>query len=201
MLDIARTRIAAGMRWLIPARRFVRRQDGAAAVEFALVAVPFLALTFAIIETALIFFAGQSLEAAAASAGRLILTGQAQTDVSPTTGTAGFTQEDFKKLICNPDDSGSSYAGSMFDCSKVYVSVKSYDSFSAADTSTPLKDGKMTVDVNSLPFDPGNPGSIVVVQIYYAWPIAVSLLNNLGNLNGGDRLLVATSVFRNEPYK
>ena len=43
------------------------------------VALPFLALTFAILETALVFFAGQTLEAAAAESGRLIMTGQAQT--------------------------------------------------------------------------------------------------------------------------
>ena len=41
----------------------------------------------------------------------------------------------------------------------------------------------------------------MVVSLYYQWPIYVSMLgNNLSNLNGGKRLLVATSVFRNEPY-
>ena len=59
----------------------------------------------------------------------------------------------------------------------------------------------MTVDVNNLPYSAGSPGSIVVVQLYYKWPIIVSLLNsNLANIDG-DRLLVATSVFRNEPYQ
>jgi len=47
------------------ARIFVLRQDAAAAVEFALVAAPFLALIFAIVETALVFFADQTLEVAA----------------------------------------------------------------------------------------------------------------------------------------
>ena len=51
------------------ARRFARAQDGAAAVEFALVAAPFLALIFAILETALVFFAGQTLEAAVCRSG------------------------------------------------------------------------------------------------------------------------------------
>jgi len=42
----------------------------------------------------------------------------------------------------------------------------------------------------------------VVVTLYYEWPIYVSLLgNNLSNLNGSKRLLVATSVFKNEPYQ
>ena len=48
------------------AGRFARRQDGGAAVEFGLVAAPFLALLFAIMETAIVFFAGQALETAAA---------------------------------------------------------------------------------------------------------------------------------------
>jgi len=41
-----------------------------------------------------------------------------------------------------------------------------------------------------------------VMKLYYQWPIYVSLLNTgFANLNGNKRLLVATSAFRNEPYK
>ena len=51
-------------------------------------------------------------------------------------------------------------------------------------------------------YTPGGPGDIVVVTLYYQWPIYVSLLsNNLSNLSGNNRLLVATAVFRNEPYQ
>jgi Flp pilus assembly protein TadG len=57
------------------ARRFVRQQDGSVAVEFSLVAIPFLGLTFAILETALVFFAGQTLETAVTDSARLIMTG------------------------------------------------------------------------------------------------------------------------------
>jgi Flp pilus assembly protein TadG len=41
---------------------FVRNGRGSAAVEFALVAPVFFALLFAIIETAIMFFASQALE-------------------------------------------------------------------------------------------------------------------------------------------
>ena len=58
-------------------RRLLRGEAGSATVEFAIVVVPFLALVFAILETAFIFFAQQALENAAATAGRLIMTGQA----------------------------------------------------------------------------------------------------------------------------
>src|SRR5687767_10513858 len=74
------------------ARRMIRQQDGSAAVEFGLVAAPFLALVFAIIETSIVFFAGQALETAAADSARLIMTGQAQ--------NAGYDQVKFKQAVC-----------------------------------------------------------------------------------------------------
>ena len=60
-------------------RRFARHQRGAVAVEFGLILLPFLALMFGIMETALVFFADQTLETAVADSARLIMTGQAQT--------------------------------------------------------------------------------------------------------------------------
>ena len=192
MFDVARTKIVAGLRRLLPARlarRFVRRQDGAAAVEFALVALPFLALTFAILETALVFFAGQTLEAAAADSARLIMTGQAQ--------TGGFDKAAFKEAVCDR-------IYGLFDCeNNVYVDVRTYSDFASSSTAvntSPIEDGKF--DSSKVQYNPGGAGDIVVVTLYYQWPIYVTLLgNNLDNLNGGNRLLVATSVFRTEPYE
>jgi Flp pilus assembly protein TadG len=189
MLENIRGKIIAGICRLLPTcvgRRFVRQQDGAAAVEFALVAVPFLALTFAILETALVFFAGQTLEAAVSNAGRLIMTGQAQ--------SAGFSQNEFKNRVCG------FLSGGLFDCANgIYVNVKTYADFSAVNTTPPVNNGQF--DTTKMNYTPGGPGCIVAVQLYYQWPIYVSMLgNNLSNLNGGNRLLVATSVFRNEPF-
>ena len=166
--------------------RFVRQQDGSAAVEFALIATPFLALLFAIIETAMVFFAGQTLEAAASDSARLIMTGQAQTQ--------GFSAADFKTQV------GNRIYG-LFDCAGgVYVDVKSYSSFSAINTAAPVT-GK-NFNTGSMSYSPGTVGDIVVVSLYYQWPIYVSMLgNNLDNLNGNKRLLAASSVFRVEPYK
>ena len=189
MLERIRSKIATRMRRLLPARaarRFIRQQDGSAAVEFSLVAIPFLALTFAILETALVFFAGQTLESAATEAGRLVMTGPAQ--------TAGYTQADFKTRVCT------FLAGGLFDCTNgVYVNVKSYSTFSSVNTTAPLNNGQF--DSTKMNYSAGSPGCIVEVQLFYQWPIYVSLLgNNLANQSNGSRLLVATSVFRNEPY-
>lgn len=180
--------IAACLRRLAPcglARRFVRQEDGAAAVEFALVAVPFLALIFAILETALVFFASQTLEAAVSDASRLIMTGQAQ--------TANYTQADFKSAVC-------ARIYGLFDCAGgLYVDVKNYTSFSSINTAAPVNNG--TFDSSKMAYQASGPNCIQVVSLYYQWPIYVTMLgNNLANLSGGKRLLAATAVFRNEPY-
>ena len=60
---------------------------------------------------------------------------------------------------------------------------------------------KGQLNTTSLPFSMGGPNDVVVVQLYYLWPIYVSLLDaNLSNQSGSNRLLVATAVFQNEPY-
>src|SRR5262245_27157195 len=95
MTGIMPARLLAGAKRVLgfaAARRLIGQQDGAAAVEFGLVAAPFLALIFAIMETAIVFFAGQALETAAADSARLIMTGQAQ--------TAGYSESQFKTAVC-----------------------------------------------------------------------------------------------------
>jgi Flp pilus assembly protein TadG len=166
-------------------RRLVRREDGAAAVEFAMVAAPFLAMVFAIIETAMVFFAGQALETAGADSARLIMTGQAQ--------TAGFDQAKFKQAVC-----GKIYG--LFNCAGgLQVDVKSYSSFANVPTAKPITNGNLD---NNFGYQPGCPGDIVVVKLMYQWPVYVSLLGlNLSDLSGGKRLLMSTVAFRNEPYK
>jgi Flp pilus assembly protein TadG len=170
--------------------RFIRHQDGAAAIEFSLVALPFLALTFAILETALVFFAGQALETAVADAARLVMTGQAQTNA--------WTLSDFQKQVCGTTQNPTAI-NALFTCNNIAISVQTYSSFSSASTTAPVSNGQL--DTSNLPFNTGSPCTIEVVQFYYEWPIYVSLLgNNLSNLSGNKRLLTATAVFRNEPY-
>jgi Flp pilus assembly protein TadG len=89
---------------------------------------------------------------------------------------------------------------SLFDCENgVQVDVQTYSSYSAINSAPPVNNGQL--DTSNMGYNPGAAGQIVVVRLYYQWPIYVTLLgNNLDNLSGGKRLLVATSVFRNEPF-
>jgi Flp pilus assembly protein TadG len=165
-------------------KRFVRQQSGASTVEFALVIAPFLALLFAILETAIVFFAGQALETAAGDSARLIMTGQAQTQ--------GYDQAAFKNSVC-------ARIHGLFNCQAgLFVDVRKYTSFSSADLSEPVQNGQLNKTTN---FQAGGPGDIVVVRLLYEWPVYVSLLGlNLSDLSGGKRLIMATAAFRNEPY-
>ena len=166
-------------------RRFGRAKDGAAAVEFAIVAAPFLALMFAIMETALIFFASQTLETAVADSARLIMTGQAQTQNYDATA--------FKTQVCNR-------IKGLFDCAGgLQVDVKKYSAFGSVDNSKPL-DANGNLKTN-FGYQPGGPGEIVVVRLMYQFPVYASLLGfNLSDMAGGKRLVMATAAFRNEPY-
>jgi len=165
--------------------RFAVQCRASTTIEFGLLAAPFVALTFAILQTALLFFAGQSLETAVATASRLIMTGQAQTQ--------GWSAAQFKQQVCNA-------ITGIFNCqSGVYVDVETYSSFAAVNLGMPVNNG--TFNSANLGYNPGGPGSIVVVRLYYQYPVYVNLLGfNLSNLNGGYNLLAATAVFKNEPY-
>jgi Flp pilus assembly protein TadG len=55
-------------------KRFRRDQDGAAAVEFALVALPFIGMTVAIIELGIFFFATRYFEDGMFNASRAVMT-------------------------------------------------------------------------------------------------------------------------------
>jgi Flp pilus assembly protein TadG len=166
-------------------RRFRRNKKGTAAVEFALVAPMFFAVLFAIIEMALVFFASQILETVTQDTSRLIMTGQAQ--------NAAFTQAQFKNAVC-------AKLVTMFDCvNGISIDVQSYKAFSTVDISDPIDAGKNFVPPNN--YLPGGPGDIVVVRLFYKWPLFVTGLGfNIANVGTNQRLLTATAAFQNEPY-
>ena len=162
-------------------RRFIRNRRATTSVEFGLLAAPFMALTFAILQTAVIFFAGQALETAAATSARLILTGQAQTQ--------GLSAAQFKQQVCD------TVAG-LFNCQNgVYIDVENYASFADANLSAPVTNGNL--NTSALNYNPGGAGDVVMVRLYYPYPVFMNLLSGL---SGGFNLLAATAIFKNEPY-
>lgn len=169
------------------AASFAEGRRGAAAVEFALVSIPFFALIFGIIEVGLIYFISVALENATDGAAREIRTGQLQNQ-------GGATVASFKTLIC----SQLGWLGS--NCtSNLSVQVQTFSTFSSVTQTSPIVGG--AINQNNLLFTLGGPGDIVLVQAFYQWTVLAPALDNLSTpLSGGKTLLTSTAVFRNEPY-
>lgn len=175
-----------GLRRLI--LRFGRRNDGAAAVEFAIVVVPFFALLFAIIELALVFWAGEVLETAVHDTSRLIMTGQAQKQ--------NFDLARFRQELC-------SRVLGLFTCNEeqMKIDVRTSGAFASANLGKPeFKNGK--VDDSGFQYQTGGPGDIVVVRVMYEWPLILRTFGlDLADTPSGRRLLMSAVAFRNEPYQ
>ncbi|RAI38912.1 TadE/TadG family type IV pilus assembly protein [Rhodoplanes roseus] len=177
------SRLATGRTVPVWLRRFVRRQDGATAIEFGIVLLPFLSILLMTMETALVFFAQQNLETIAADSARLIMTGQAQ--------NASFDAAKFKSAVCDR-------VVALFSCSTgMYVDVQKYTSFASISST-------VTLDSSGNPvtnYNPGGKNEIVVVRLIYKWPIVSPLTQTyLADAASTTRMLVATAAFRNEPF-
>jgi Flp pilus assembly protein TadG len=170
----------------LPFVKFGRNTKGAVALEFGLIAVPFIGLIFAILETCLVFLTSQALETAVTDASRLILTGQAQ--------TTSMTAAQFKTRVCEK-------LTALVNCnSAVYIDVRSFSSFSAATIPTPI-DNNGNMITNNTAFSPGTAKQIVVVRAYLAYQVYTSVWGqSLANLPGNKRLIIATAAFQTEPY-
>ena len=177
LLAHARTRLAR------MAGRFARAERGATAVEFALVGIPFLMLIFAIIELGLVFLVSITLETAVADVGRTIRTGQVQ--------TAGGTASTFKTAVCNK----LSWLGSKCQ-GALQIDVRTFSDYASTNTSSANLNVPTTMN-----WDPGSPGSIVLVRAYYTWPLITPLLTTGLQSANGKRIIYAATAFSNEPYQ
>jgi Flp pilus assembly protein TadG len=170
-------------------RKFRRNRRGSAAVEFAMIATPFFALLFAIIETSLVFFAGQVLETGLQDSARLLYTHQAQDQ--------GMTQAQFKTDLCNR-------VSVLLTCSIVDVDVKFYAAGSAITITDPITSGAYDNSGFTYQTPPAGSTATVVARAFYQWPLVVTGLGyniaNIGrNTANSKRLLAATAAFRVEP--
>jgi len=168
--------------------RFRRSQEGTTAVEFAMVAAPFLYLLMAIFETGLMLFSEYVIENGVAKAARQIRTGQVQ--------TASMGAGEFKTLVCGN-------LATFLNCdTNLNVDVRSFTKFADISLPPPLKsDGTLSDEVTtSSSFEPGNALEVVVVRTYYSWKLFTPGISQLSNMAGDARLLTAGAVFRNEPY-
>ncbi len=170
-------------------RRLRKDNEGATAIEFAMVAGPFLMLLFGIIGVGLFFFTTFSLENSVETAARQLRTGALQQSGSSDPAS------DFKTAVC------SSLPG-FITCSEVTTNVLSFSNY-AAITANSIPSCTNAAGALATPvFTPGQQNAVVVAWACYKWKVAKDIpFINLGNQGDGSRLIQATTTFQTEPYQ
>ncbi|MEM6780370.1 MAG: TadE/TadG family type IV pilus assembly protein [Pseudomonadota bacterium] len=165
---------------------FIRSKDGTTAVEFSLIAAPFIFMLIGVIEMALMFASASLLEGSAATASRLIRTGQVQ--------QAGGSQAMFEDTLCD-------FASPLIACEDIQYQVFSVDTFEDADN---LPDAEFDDDGNltDTTYDPGGVSDVVLVRVVYNYNITTPLMQAfLTNNADNTRTMMATIVLQTEPYQ
>ncbi|WP_154664875.1 TadE/TadG family type IV pilus assembly protein [Allorhizobium undicola] len=184
-------------------RLFRRSRDGAAAIEFAILAIPYLMIVFAILETFVAFIAEQVVYAAVDKLGREIRTGNITYNLSRSTDQ---TAAGFRQLVCDEISILlSCNATEVSTPTRLWIDVRSFSAFSAIPTTISTSSGSL--DTSSFAFTPGGASTINMVRFYYYWPVTVDLvrpyISNIklpGTTTTSDYLIIATTAFQNEDY-
>jgi Flp pilus assembly protein TadG len=189
-------------------RRFARTKDGATAIEFALLAVPYFIIIFAIIETFVAFTAEQLVANATDTMSRKLRTGQIT--YALTRPLTDMTQAQFRQAFCNEIAIMiSCSAAEIATPSKLYLDVETYSSFGSIPTTIPRVSNAAYADIDpsGFKFSPGGPGSINMVRAYYRWQVTTDIVRpyvtTIRPSNGSlptDFLIIATTAFQNEKY-
>lgn len=172
--------------------RLLASEDGTAAVEFGLVALPFLLFVVAIVGYGLYFFTESSLEYGVEAASRKIRTGQVN-----SAGTARpdhqMTSAEFKRSVC-------AAAGTLIDCNKLRVHVQSRNSWSGISAPACAKSNGDLSDSAGQDNDPvsqasGGASQIVMVTVCYKFDPATTF-----SFLMLPSILQAATAFKSEPY-
>ena len=165
--------------------RFLRAGEGATAIEFGIVMMPFMLLLFAIIETVMMLWTNAVLEEAVSEVSRTLLTGQSQALY------AGANAANFRTNICN-------YAPGFIDCDRLSVDVKTYSNFLDASTGSSFAG---VIDTSSFAYRQPQPGNIVVVRGVLKYRAFLSQWSDaFAETKDGAPALVTATVFQTEPY-
>ena len=153
---------------------------GATAVEFALVMPVFIGTLLAGLQLSVIFLARAQLDQAAMIGMRAVLTGSAT------------TQAQVQSALCGG-------VGGLLNCSNLMISLNTYTSLAAMNTSTPTLtyNGSGAV-TNTWSTNFGAPGSMMVLQVGYQFPVIGGPLFYFATQSNGSILLTSTQVFVQE---
>lgn len=168
-------------------KRWKKETTGTTAIEFSLVAIPFITMMLGIVEIALMYTAGSLLEGSTAAAARMIRTGQLQI-LNPTDPEAVF-----REALC-------SNIRALVSCNSIQIEVVQLpDGFMDAADYAPQfdEDGNLITRT----FTMGGSSDVVLIRTAYRYPFMTPLLTPILGGASGSRLLMSTVVLETEPYE
>lgn len=181
--------------WLGAIRRLRRERDGATAVEFGLLILPFMLTLLGVFELGYTFFMMSALDSAARTSARAVMTG--------AVSTAGMTAGSFRTGIVCPR------LPSNFDCASVFINVTvvpagtsptGYYSYVNSAQSALLVP---PLDSSANSFCPGSGGQYVVLQLLYPTSAFTQLFAGRSTATYQGKkvnVLMSTATFKAEPY-
>lgn len=172
--------------------RFMSDRNGATAIEFAMLAIPFALLVFAILESCISFTAQQVVSNAADEVGRQFRTGQLRPDPNNKAALAIKVQN----MICSRLE-----VMVAKGCPGLAIDLKQYASFAdAAKVKIKLTaDGDL--DTTGFSIDPGQSRSKNMLRVFYKWPVITDFMRaSMSNIKGGKTLKFSIAVWQNEPF-
>ncbi len=165
--------------------KFRKDSSGATAIEFALLAGPFLLIVLGLLEIGIQYFTSTSFEAAVQRSARLIRTGQAQ--------SASMDLATMRNLVCND-------MLDLFDCRHhTAFQVSVLTSMTSLPTDKPVDEkGDFTLEED---FNTGKGTDYVLVRGYFQYKPLLDIFGVIRNrLANGNYLFGATVLLRNEPF-
>ena len=188
-------------------KRLGGNSDGAAAIEFALLAIPFMMLVFATIETFIAFTGEQLMANAVDTMARKIRTGEVTFGLGKATDV---TEVEFRQQFCEEISILSMCSSTEATTpSKLYLDVRQFATFADMPRDVPKVSTAeySDLDTSEFAFSPGGPNTNNMVRAYYRWQIITDLvrpfITNIrvaGDALPTDFLIVSTSAFQNEEY-
>jgi Flp pilus assembly protein TadG len=168
--------------------RFVGNRKGTTAIEFAVLAIPFALLVFAILESCISFGAQQLLANATDEIARQVRTGQLT--------AANLDQAKLQELLCNKVSIMVGPSCAL----NIHFDLENYASFAdAALARTRVVDGSLVT--TGFDVKPGGPLTINMLRVFYEWPVMTDFMASMmSNLSGNKTLLFASATWQNEPF-
>jgi Flp pilus assembly protein TadG len=163
------------MAWL---RKLWRARKAVVALEFGLVALPFLAMLLAVVQVSFALYVQSVLNYAALESGRQVQIGAVPSNTTPSV---------FLNTIVCPNLSG------LLACNAITIDLESVNDYYTCGNVT-LNIPAAGVSQSKMNFSTGSPGSLMFLRIMYQAPI----YSTLWFTGASTQYIQATAAFSNE---